>query len=560
MRRNTLTSAVLAGVAGVAGLSSVSNAVNLNSDGLGEVLIYPYYTVNGGNFTLISVVNTTEDVKAVKVRFMDSKNSREVLDFNLYLSPLDVWTGAIFDPGNDGVGVAAVQSADNSCTVPAFAQTGLTTDDGIPYVEFKTLLFNELSLFTTNSLDRSDERTREGHLEMIEMGIFHETVEGTSSTQTGLEWAAIHDSGGVPNDCAYLVNAWVPGGIWNATGVRGPDTDVRTPEGGLFGGASIISIAKGQQVSYNATAIDAFFEDFGADNGPLAGPATLHFQPGSSKPSLNQGDSDTTSGVNVSNVFDNGAVVTSYWAVSGSSGNRAYQPIDAVTALFMHNEIYNEYSTISDIAGVTEWVITHPTKTFYVNRAAGSNIHAWLPYVAQYNDAIVGTGGACDPIGISYTDREEGNPGVAPGQVNFSPFDPDSPVIPVLCYEAQVVSFNQSEQLEANGVSWFLGSPNARNVDTNTVGGDTYDSGWATIDFTGGLGTSGPGNPAVGTEDHTLISSTTDDAGGTVTARIYVGLAVRGFGIQTVTNGQLAGGTLANYAGLFDHRADRLID
>ena len=75
MKRNTLTTAVLAGVAGVAGMVNVSNAVNINPDGLGEVLIYPYYTVNGGLNTLFSVVNTTDTVKAVKVRFMDSKNS-----------------------------------------------------------------------------------------------------------------------------------------------------------------------------------------------------------------------------------------------------------------------------------------------------------------------------------------------------------------------------------------------------------------------------------------------------------------------------------------------------
>ena len=108
MKRKTLTNALLAGVAGVAGIANISNAVNLNPDGLGEVLIYPFYTVNGGNDTLLSVVNTTDSVKAVKVRFVESKNSREVLDFNLYLSPYDVWTGAVIDPDGDDAGPAAV--------------------------------------------------------------------------------------------------------------------------------------------------------------------------------------------------------------------------------------------------------------------------------------------------------------------------------------------------------------------------------------------------------------------------------------------------------------------
>ena len=95
MKRNNLTTAVVAGIAGVAGIASVSNAVNLNSDGVGQVLVYPYYTVNNGINTLISVVNTTDQVKAVKVRFLEGKNSRECLDFNLYLSPYDVWTAGL---------------------------------------------------------------------------------------------------------------------------------------------------------------------------------------------------------------------------------------------------------------------------------------------------------------------------------------------------------------------------------------------------------------------------------------------------------------------------------
>ena len=78
MKKNALTNAVIAGIAGAAGIASVANAVNLNPDGLGQVLIYPYYTVNGGNQTLVSIVNTTEHGKAVKVRFVEGRNSREV--------------------------------------------------------------------------------------------------------------------------------------------------------------------------------------------------------------------------------------------------------------------------------------------------------------------------------------------------------------------------------------------------------------------------------------------------------------------------------------------------
>src|ERR1700693_3426983 len=100
--------AALAGV-GALGVTGAAQAVNVNPDGLGQVLIYPYYTTRadgaGNAFaTLMSVINSTASAKAVKVRFLEGKNSREVLDFNLFLSAFDVWTAGIVQAGT-GAGV-----------------------------------------------------------------------------------------------------------------------------------------------------------------------------------------------------------------------------------------------------------------------------------------------------------------------------------------------------------------------------------------------------------------------------------------------------------------------
>src|SRR5574337_1616624 len=107
--------AALAGI-GALGVAGAAQAVNVNGNGLGQVLIYPYYTARNdaaGNAynSLLSVVNTTNSVKSVKVRFLEGQNSREVLDFNLFLSPHDVWTAAI---GATGSGGASVASSDAS--------------------------------------------------------------------------------------------------------------------------------------------------------------------------------------------------------------------------------------------------------------------------------------------------------------------------------------------------------------------------------------------------------------------------------------------------------------
>jgi hypothetical protein len=170
--------AALAGVSAL-GVTGAAQAVNLNPDGLGQVLIYPYYTTRadaGGNAytSLLSVVNTTSSAKAVKVRFLEGKNSREVLDFNLFLSKHDVWTAAILPSTTGG---ALVGTLDKSCTLPPipaggqnfvnFAYTGGNSDKG------------------GTSLDR----TKEGYVEIIEMATFT-----TSSTTSQI----VTHVGGVP--------------------------------------------------------------------------------------------------------------------------------------------------------------------------------------------------------------------------------------------------------------------------------------------------------------------------------------------------------------------------
>src|SRR5258708_33640494 len=87
--------AALAGV-GALGVTGAADAVNVNPNGLGQAVIYPYYTVQSdatGNAynSLLSVVNTPVSAKAIKVRFLEGKNIRQVLDFNVFVSKNDVW-------------------------------------------------------------------------------------------------------------------------------------------------------------------------------------------------------------------------------------------------------------------------------------------------------------------------------------------------------------------------------------------------------------------------------------------------------------------------------------
>ncbi len=176
MNRKNLTAAVLAGLAGAAGIVGSAQAVNINPDGLGQVLIYPYYTVNNNAVTLLSVVNTTGEAKAVKVRFTEGENTREVLDFNLYMSKYDVWTASL-EMNDDGV--PEMTTTDTTCTVPYFYGNG------------GSQVFLPFALTDGGSEDIS--RATEGHFEMIEMGTLIDDAlsgnsEGSAAAATHIRW------------------------------------------------------------------------------------------------------------------------------------------------------------------------------------------------------------------------------------------------------------------------------------------------------------------------------------------------------------------------------------
>src|SRR6478735_6859960 len=224
--------AALAGVSAL-GVTGAAQAVNLNPDGLGQVLIYPYYTTRtdiGGNAytSLLSVVNTTSSAKAVKVRFLEGKNSREVLDFNLFLSKHDVWTAAILPSTTGG---ALVGTLDKSCTLPPIPAGGQN------FVNFA---------YVGNYDDKggtSLDRTKEGYVEIIEMATFT-TASTTSQIVTHV--------GGVPGQngytCADLTTGQALKDAQNADFVSG----------GLFGGMTLINVNDGTDFTEDAVALDNY--------------------------------------------------------------------------------------------------------------------------------------------------------------------------------------------------------------------------------------------------------------------------------------------------------------
>ena len=506
MKKNSLTTALLAGLAGAAGLVTTANAVNLNPDGLGQVLIYPFYTVDGGNNTQISVVNTTNRVKAVKVRFLEARNSREVLDFNLYLSPFDVWTGATLASAATGPGTLVTN--DNSCTVPR-----ITAGVPVPFRNYQYSGTNQDHPDEAAAILSSLERTRQGHIEMIEMGLLQ---TGTGATQLAEE--ATHGATGTPTNCQALVNAWLPGGPWTVNGAANIDL----PSGGLFGAGAIVELTKGGLTSYNAEAIEGFYTD-------AAFPGALHAAPGSVDPDLRDADN----GANViANVFANNAGLLNVETFPVGQATP-----DAVSLLFMHDAIYNEFNTEAGIGGVSEWLVTFPTKRYYVDSDTP-------PAIPPFTNVFGDNGSACEPITISYWDREERTPGTVPGTVDFSPPPPaGAPNVAAFCNEANVLAFNQAgftstTILAARPTTGLAGI--GSNLSTSTVTGSVFENGWARIAFN---------NPLTPAQDNVLTVAST--------SRQYFGLPAIGFWAVGYVNSQAQPGVLATYTGTFRHRGSR---
>ena len=415
MKKTFLRSAAIA--VAVTG-ASAAHAVHVNPDGLGEVLLYPYYTVQNNFVTAIHVVNTTDQAKAVKVRFLEGKNSKEVLDFNLYLSPFDAWTGSVVPDAANG---AKLISTDTSCIAPNQLPAG-----GQAFRNFE---------FATDPLSGDPNRRAEGYVELIEMGVLSDATQIAAVT---------HTAAGVPLNCATITAADFAGTV-----------SVSSPTGGLFGSGHLVSVEGGVRASYDPTALDDFSD------------TPIWFTSGSTSPSLTDvfpEEADILDGNNV--VF--------YDAVSN--------PIDAVSAVLTQDTIFNEYTIDAGRLSQTDWVVTFPTKRFYVN-VLDPDVDPTQPF---QNPWVAGTTAlpvlqSCHNVLFEYFNREEA--GITPGIGDFSP----APIIPgfALCNEVNTLTLYRSGTDADDGRLFGAVSTAA------ALAIDNFEAGWMAMGFASGTDAQG---------------------------------------------------------------------
>lgn len=481
------------GLASIAGAQTTpGSAVSVNPDGLGEALIYPFYTVQNGNITLLSIVNTTEAGKIVKIRFRDYANSEDVRDFNIYMSAKDVWTAALLPAGAAGVpgtgpfsgqavNGAMMVTQDTTCTAPnkTSFQDVTTVFNGIPSyaVSFSKGDYEPNDNATRGSaLAQTVERTTRGYFEVIEQA----TIPTTTLMYTRIDHR-VPGQGGKP-DCAALHSAATGGSPIvnrNYQFDEYPATALTAPSGGLFGAATWLNVANGTSNAVSATAMNGFTR------------GRTVFNAGNQNPNFTDHFSTST----VVTTSDSVVVVDLFGSPTAAGLVSAVIPMWAATAPLFATNVYGEYAYSTDLALATDWVITMPGKRHFVTFAgAGGAFDAYAPSATTTvppfaNSAwwrTAASAGALQykspvPLGAVTYDREEA--AITTVGCLFSPCDRLTVETNSLPHESSVIAFGPAGATTLT-TSGAMGADNALPLlgllQTPLVGG-----GWLDLSFTG---------------------------------------------------------------------------
>ena len=384
-RMKLVTFAVASAVAGGAMVSTPAQAMNVSQNNVGQVLLSPYYTVKNGFDTFFSVVNTTNATAIFKIRFREALNSRETRDFNVILSPYDVWNGGVT---STGVG-ATIRTFDNSCTSPD-KPSWTSTGTGGYQVDMTNANFSGTM---TDGADATLARTQDGYFEVILMGV---STMDTENAANVIEYNAKHVAG-VPRDCAKVDAA-----VGTIAGITANTTHFVAPLNILKGHVTYINVANGTAIDAEPTAIENF-----------ALSKHIIFPPSDNKPSLRDGSSGAG---NLGLLISDGVAMSVQAAASE----------DVVSVLLSADNVINEYASGSGAA--TTWVVTAPTKHFYTDKLETAVVKA--PFANLF------TGTSCDQVTLAWYDRNEAT---ATSGTHFSPYTPGSDS---LCYEANLIDFN----------------------------------------------------------------------------------------------------------------------
>lgn len=402
------------------GMAAATGALAFNPKGIGHIQYVPYFSTQEGNVTAVSIVNTdTVNGKVLKVRFRGASNSDDVYDFQVFLSPGDVWTAGIAQ-GSDGR--SRLDTADKSCTLPA----------------------NVNGAFITSRTPAAGgvAETREGYIEILTMA---DIVQGSpGSDQRALYTATKHVKAVAPCTASVLTALTHE----NASDYMAPPTT------GIMANWSIINVNRIVAYSGAAAAIEA------RDAAGEAGPGRLVYWDQRSVPlSVAQANANTAdpllrgaSPAIVGARYDLPDLSTPYLPdlpICPFCQARALS--DAIAAQEIAAEYYNEAS----LGAQTDVVVSFPTRRYFAavkygtpntivrNATSDGNIYFTADNTELGNAANGGQPWQiCARLGVNavaFYDREE-----TPTVIDDIVISPGTPTSLSICGEVTVVGVNNT--------------------------------------------------------------------------------------------------------------------
>ena len=337
-----------------------------------------------------------------------------MLDFNLWLSPRDVWTGQINDNGTGGT----LTTTDRSCTAPQVSGSYA----GVAASPFLNSYYAGLvSGVPGDSGGTSLDRTREGYVEIIEMGVLANGVDAASSPSTPQGHYIAAKSSMAPTESPEPPLA----PRYKLMACSSTAATSSSLVGGLTGNGIIINSGSGTEFAYTPVALSNSFNS--------ALPMRFTLIRATSPPTLNNA-SPARSDVFVATAGTPTVLTVLDWTVAPALGTG----IDAVSAALMRSSIINEYDISPNFK--TDWVVTQPTKRAYVFPVAA-------PAIGPFANLFTGTSPnatACDPVLVTGYDREEA-PYFQQSGITFSPAPAGSVSgFGNICYEATVITIAPS--------------------------------------------------------------------------------------------------------------------
>jgi len=429
---------------------ATADSLELNANGIGHQLVVPYFSTQSGNATLLNIVNTdTVNGKLVKVRFRGAGNSDDLYDFQVLMSPGDVWTAAVTQ-GEDGASM--LSTADKSCTI------------GLGNGKFSTLRTDPT---------KTNAETREGYVEFINM------ADIPVDTTAGSLYTAIKHVDGVAPCTASVLASKLGTDVTDVTAAAG--RGLTPPSTGLTGDWILLNQTTTAAWSGGAAALEARAAGVAALGNVVFWPQKFG--------DVANADLYTADPLLVGSApvvapqqYDLPDLSTPY-VVGDTAALRA----DGTTAQLAVTSVSNQFETSEGIAAVTDWLFSQPTRRYHVAVDYNGTGTAEIVYRAGSNYYNVANTGlyarqVCldttyGPGRNSLFDREETTPGVTDSPFVPSPNLPEQAEILLLCGEANVVSIN------ADGVT----APSA--LSATVARGDIstdYVNGWARWDLNNG--------------------------------------------------------------------------